>query len=148
MIRFLTVPVSLTLTLTPVFAGALYLDIVSPANNTEAKSMHALAVVHSTACLDPSKSIVTASAVDSADTLHRVPLHVVPLSTPGTFAVIGTLPQGAAIIDIAVTNPEYKNYQPHAFIRARGATLEWASVKRFFGTPASDPDVRAMFNKP
>jgi len=132
----------------PAFAGGLYIEVGSPANNSEAQSLHALAVARVSACHEPAKSVVTAAAINSADGLHRIPLKVVPLAAGGTFAIIGTLPPGISVVDIAVSNPEYNNYQPHAFVRASGSAVEWASVKRFFGTPATPVDVRAMLEKP
>lgn len=132
----------------PVFGGALYLDISSPANNSEAQTLHAVAVARVSACHEPAKSVVTAAAIDSRDALHRTPLKVVKLAADGTFAIVGVLPAGTSVIDIAVTNPDYNNYQPHAFVRANGSGVEWASVKRFFGTAATPGDVRAMFEKP
>src|ERR1700683_1662244 len=99
------------------WAGALILEVGNPQANPEAKSMNATLVARVTACHDPAKSKVTASFVRSyGGKLERKPLEVTALQTPGTFAIVGAVPPGS-VIDLAVTNPEYQNYQPRVLIR-------------------------------
>jgi hypothetical protein len=133
---------------TPVFAGGLYLEVGNPEANAEAKAMHAILVARVTACHEPAKSTVTATAVQlSGDGLRRTELKVVPLANPGTFAIVGTLPAGNSAIDLAVTNPEYKNnYEPRVLIRSDTTQIQWASVKRFFSKPPTVDDIKAVIS--
>jgi hypothetical protein len=68
---------------------------------------------------------------------------VVPLKTPGVFAVLGNAPEGS-VIDLGITNPEYKNYEPRVLIREGATGVELASAKHFFSKPPSDADVWEM----
>src|SRR5438445_11919625 len=98
---------------TPAFAGSLYLEIGNPEANVEAKALHAVLVARVTACHEPAKSTVSATAVQlDGDGLRRTELKVIPLASPGTFAIVGALPTGDSAIELAVTNPEYRDYTP------------------------------------
>jgi len=102
-------------------------------------------VAEMTACHEPAKSVVKASVVQMKNgEMRRTQLQVTPLKTAGTFAVIGTVPAGS-VIELSVTNPEYKNYEPRVLVRSGAHGVELANVKRFFGTPPTDADVKAMF---
>ena len=126
------------------WAGALYLEVGNPDANPEARTMKALIVARATACHEPAKSVVTASAIEASGTgIRRTALQVVPLKTPGMFAVIGNAPEGS-LIDLAVTNPEYKNYEPRVLIRQSARRVEWGSVRHFFSKPPSDAEVREL----
>jgi hypothetical protein len=129
------------------WAGALILEVGKPEANPEAKSMNALLVARTTACKDPAKSKITASFVraDGLD-LRRTPLKVMALQAPGTFAIVGAVPPGS-VIDLAVTNPEYDNYQPRVLIRTDSHGVQWASVRRYFSTPPTDSDVKNILGE-
>ncbi len=129
------------------WAGALTLEISKPEAVPEAKSMNAALVARVTACHEPAKSKVTASFVRSdGGELQRIPLKVMALQTPGAFAIVGVVPPGS-VIDLAVTNPEYRNYQPRVLIRTDSHGVQWASVRRFFGTPPTDSDVKSILGE-
>lgn len=126
------------------WAGALVLEVGNPEANPEAKSMNAALVARVTACHEPAKSIVTASYVRSyKGELQRTQLKVAALRTPGVFAILGDVPPGS-VIDLAVTNPEYENYQPRVLIRSDSHGAQWASVRRFFSTAPNDSDLRSI----
>jgi hypothetical protein len=126
------------------FAGALTLEVGNADANQEATALNAVLVARVTACHEPGKSTVTANSVQLINgQLQRIPLKVVALKTAGTFAVMGPV---AGAIDLAVTNPEYKNYEPRVLIHASSKGIEWASMKRFFGTPPTDADLRAALD--
>jgi hypothetical protein len=126
------------------FAGALVLEVGNPEANPEAKAMNAVLVARVTACHEPAKSTLTANHVQSVNgELRRTPLQVIPMKTGGTFAVVGTIPKGSAI-DLAVTNPEYANYEPRVLIRADAQGIQWAGMKRFYSTPPNDDDIRSV----
>ena len=141
---------SLAMTILPVvavWAGALTLEIGNPEANAEAKSMNAALVAKVTACHEPAKSVVTASFVRSdGSELRRTALRVAALKTPGEFAIIGAVPPGS-VIDLAVNNPEYKNYQPRVLIGSDSHGVQWSSVRRFFGTPPNDSDVKSVLGQ-
>jgi hypothetical protein len=129
------------------WAGALILEVGNPAANPEAKSINATLVARVTACHDPAKSKVTASFVRSyGGELKRKQLEVTALQTPGTFAIVGAAPPGS-VIDLAVTNPEYQNYQPRVLIRSDAHGVEWSSISRFFSTPPTDSDVKSILGE-
>lgn len=126
-----------------VWAGSLMLEVGKPDANAEAKNLHAALLARVTACQDPAKAMVTASFVQlHSGELQRVPLKVIPLHTVGTFAIVGDVPQGSAI-DLVLTHPDYKNHQPSVLIRSNSHGVQWASLRRFFGTPPTDSDVKS-----
>ncbi len=138
--------ISVTISVGAAWAGALVLEVGNPAANPEAKSLNAVLVARVTACHEPAKSTVTASFVQSSNgEIKRTPLKVVPLPTEGAFAVLGTVPPDA-LIDLAVTNPEYKNYQPRVLLRGGSQGIQWAGIRRFFSKPPTDTDIRSMLD--
>jgi hypothetical protein len=135
---------AIALTGAAAFAGALILEVGNPQANPEAKALNAVLVARATACQEPAKSVVTATLVEPVKgELRRTPLKVVALKTAGTFAVIGNVPAGSAI-DVAITNPEYVNYEPRVIVRADPDGIKWAGMKRFYSKPPTDDDVRAV----
>jgi len=129
------------------WAGGLFLEVGNPEANPAAKSMNATLVARVTACHDPAKAKVTASFVRSyGGELKRKQLEVTALQTPGTFAILGAVPPGS-VIDIAVTSPEYENYQPRVLIRSSSHGVAWSSVRRFFSTPPTDSDVKGILGE-
>ncbi len=129
------------------WAGALVLEVDNPAANPEAKSMNAVIVARVTACHEAAKSTVTASFVQSnKGEIQRTPLKVVPLKTGGAFAVLGTVPTGS-VIELAVTNPEYKDYQPRVLLRGDSHRVQWTSMRRFFTTPPTAADVKSLLEE-
>ena len=132
------------ISVTAAWAGTLVLEVGNPAANAEAKSMNAVVVARATACHEPAKSIVTAHLVQSNNgEIQRTPLQVVPLKTDGTFAVLGTVPRDA-VIDLAVTNPEFRNYQPRVLLRSDSHGVQWAGVRRFFSKPPTESDIKSL----
>ncbi|MDQ6707871.1 MAG: hypothetical protein M3Z85_18080 [Acidobacteriota bacterium] len=126
------------------WAGALVLEVGNPDTDPEAKSLNAVVVARATACHDPAKSTVTATLVQfTRGELQRTQLKVLPLKAAGTFAVIGAVPHGS-VIDLAVTNPEYRNYQPRVLIRGDGHGVDLASTRRFFSTQPTETDIRSV----
>ena len=127
-----------------VWAGALLLDVERTDANPEAKRMHAVLVIRSTACHEPAKSVVTATYVQqSGGEMKRTAMKIVPLETPGLYAVLGPSPAGS-LIDLAVNNPEYKNYQPRVLIRTDAHGPVWESARRFFGKTPTDADFKGL----
>ena len=130
----------LLLALSPAaLAGGLYLEISQGASG---------ALLHAkvTACHEPAKSVVTASIVTVVNgELQRQPLQVAPIAhQAGVFAISGALPAGNVIVELAVTNPQFKNYQPRVLIRAEGSKLQLATKKHFFSVPPQVADYRQV----
>lgn len=129
------------------WAGALLLEIGNPEANPEAKGMNAVLIARTTACQDPAKSKVTASLVRAeGNELRRTPLKVMALPSPGTFAIVGAVPPGS-VIDLAVTNPEYKNYQPRVLVHTDSHGVQWSNVRHFFSTPPTDSDMKSILGE-
>lgn len=127
--------------------GGLSLEVGNPEANPEARSMNASLVARVIACGEPAKSTVTANLLqrDGGD-IQRTALKVVALKSPGEFAVIGEVPAGS-VIDLAVSNPVYRNYQPHVLVRRNAHGVQRSSLRRFFGsTPPADADIRAALD--
>jgi hypothetical protein len=136
-----------TMSVVASWAGALLLEVGKPEANSEARNMNAVLVARTTACHDPAKSKVTASLVrEDGGELRRTPLKVMTLQTPGTFAIVGVVPPGS-VIDLAVTNPEYQNYQPRVLIRTDSHGVQWSSVRRFFSIPPTDSDMKSILGE-
>lgn len=119
------------------FAGGLYLEITKGASG-------ALLTARVTACHEPAKSTVTANLVTIVDgQLKRQAIAVAPVADqPGVFAVTGQLPSSNVIVELAVTNPEYKNYEPKVLIHANAGQLQLKSKKHFFSVGPTMADYR------
>jgi len=125
-------------------AGALVLQVANPESSLEAKSMNAALIADVTACVEPAKSTVTASYLQFTQKgLQRTELQVTPMKVAGKFAVVGPVPAGS-VIEVTLTNPNYHNYSPRVLLRKDSRGIEWAAMKRFFSTPPTDSDVKAI----
>ncbi len=126
------------------WAGALILKVADPATDPEAKSMKASVIADVSACMEPAKSIVKASYIQlTKNGLQRTELQVLPMKAAGKLAVVGAVPAGS-VIEVTLTNPNYKDYQPRALMRNSATGVQWASLKNFFSTPPTDADVKAV----
>jgi len=122
--------------------GGLYVEVGNPEANPEAKKHKATLVARVTACHEPAKSKVVASLVNlEGDRITRTRLKVEPLSTPGVWAVFGA---AEGVIEVAVTNPQFGDYQTSTLVRVSREGVRWAGIKRFNGTPPTLADLRAM----
>lgn len=124
----------------PLLAGALMVEIGNPVANPEALAKHAVLVVRTTACHSPEKTSLTATAEGVIDGQRRsIPIQLIPLSTPGTFAVTREWPSGGTwALKFVARNPEYQNYATGALVRFDGNSAEWASVKHYSHEPSSE----------
>ena len=127
----------------PLFAGALTLQIADPAGNAEAKQNGAVLVARITACHSPGKTVVSASAEGLVDGKRQtIAVKVIPLATPGTFAVRRDWPaQGNWAVRLTASNPDYKDYQTGLIVPMNGDTFEWTAVQHLYRQPlAQDAD--------
>lgn len=131
----------------PLLAGALVVEIGNPATNPEALSKHAVLVARTTACHSPGKTLLTATAEGVTDGQRRsIPLKLISLSTPGTFAVTREWPSsGTWVIKIVARNPEYQNYATAALVPFEGNSAQWASIEHLFHEPTGE-EVAAMLD--
>ncbi|MBV8551046.1 MAG: hypothetical protein JOY54_07070 [Acidobacteriaceae bacterium] len=138
---------SLSILAAPLFAGALLLQVENPSANPEAVAKHALLVVQVAACRSPEKTTVTASAEGVMNgTRNSIPLKLMPLSKPGTFALARTWPeQGIWAVKLVATNPDYKDYATAVVVPLDKNSVQWAAVKQYFHIPA-DAEVDSVLN--
>jgi hypothetical protein len=120
-------------------AGGLRLEVGNPVASPEAKEKHAVLVARITACQSPEKTNITATAEGIVDGSRRtIPLPLIPLSTPGTFAVTREWPtQGNWAVKMTATNPEYKDYAAGVLVPMQQDTFDGAGVKHFYHAPTS-----------
>jgi hypothetical protein len=133
----------LALSALPLLAGGLTLETTNPASNPEAMSMGAVLTARITACHSPEKTVVTATAEGFVDGSRRaIPLKVIALHTPGTFAIKREWPEtGNWVVRLVASNPDYGTYKTGVVVPASGNTIEWAAAKHFYREPvAADSD--------
>jgi hypothetical protein len=125
---------ALSILAAPLVAGALLLEIGNPAANREALAKHAVLVARITACHSPEKTAVTATAEGVVDgTRKSIPLSVISLSIPGTFAVTREWPvKGTWAVKMTATNPDYKDYATSVVVPLLENSLQWGAVKHYF----------------
>lgn len=135
------------LTALSLLAGALVVEIGNPAANPEALSKHATLVARTTACHSPEKTSMTATAEGLVDGQRRsIPLKLIPLSAPGTFAITHEWPSsGTWAVKIVARNPDYKDYATGVLVRFNGGSEEWSSVKHYFHEPTNS-EIAAMLD--
>lgn len=131
----------------PVFAGALTLQIDDPKTNPEAVARHAFVAAHMTACTAPEKTVVVATAEGIIKGQRQsVPLKVIHLSAPGTFAVSQEWPrEGTWIVKMIATNPNY-DYAPSLVVPVGKDGADRAEAKVFYRAPSVD-DVNSVLEK-
>lgn len=134
LVKLLTLFAAFSLT---AFAGGLYLEISQGAPGTLLKA-------RVTACHEPAKSTLTAHSVTIVDgQIKRQPLGVAAVpNQPGVFTVSGQLPSATAIVELAVTNPEYEKYEPRVLIRSSAGKAILESKKHFFSRGPQMADYR------
>jgi hypothetical protein len=128
---------ALSILAAPLLAGALRLEVGNPATNQEALAQHAVLVAWTTACHSPEKTSLTATAEGVVNGIRKsIPLKVLSLSTPGTFAVTRDWPnEGTWAIKIVATNPEYKDYATSAVVPIQNNAAQTTAVRRFYHAP-------------
>jgi hypothetical protein len=128
------------LSVAPVFAGALVLEVGSPAGNPEATAKSAVVVARVTACKSPEKSSVTATAEGVVHGKRQsIPLKVIYLATPGTFAVAREWPkEGTWAVKMVLTNPDYKDYSSAVLVPIRNDAFSTGAVKHIYHPPTPE----------
>lgn len=77
----------------PLFGGGFWLQFQTANANAEAKAKHAVLVVRPAGCHNPERAKVKGTAEGLVDGQRRsIPLTLIPLSEPGTYAVAQTWP--------------------------------------------------------
>jgi len=133
--------------ITPLWAGALLLEVGNPSADPEALRNHAVLVARITACHSPAKTTVSATAEGVVNgTRQSIPLKVIALSTAGTFAITHEWPEtGNWAIKMVATNPEYKDYATSVVVPVRGDSPQLAVAQHYFHA-ASDAEVSLALN--
>lgn len=131
----------------PLFAGALRLEVGTPATNQEALAQHAVLVAWTTACHTPEKTTITATAEGVVNGMRKsIPLKVIPLSAPGIFALTREWPNGGTwAIKMVATNPEYKDYATSAVVPIQNNAAQLDAAKRYSHAP-TETELSASLN--
>lgn len=138
--RFLVAVLAAGFVAAPVFAGALTLQADDPTASPEAIAKQAIVVAHTTACVSPEKTVITATAEGIVDGKRiSMPLKVIRLSQAGSFAVTRQWPTaGAWVVKMVATNPDYKNYATSIVVPAEAGVAARARAKVFYHAPSED----------
>lgn len=94
------------------FAGGFFLQLGNPDANAEAHAANAILVIKAVGCIEPGSASLTATAISMVDgQQHRIPLKLIRLSEPGTFALTQQWPkEGKWLIDlVAQSGPRFTN---------------------------------------
>ena len=138
--RFLVAVLAAGFVAAPVFAGALTLQADDPTANPEAVAKNAIVAAHTTACVSPEKTVVTATAEGIVDGKRvSMPLKVIRLSQAGSYAVAREWPaSGAWVVKMIATNPDYKNYATSIVVPAESGAESRAKAKVFYHAPSEE----------
>ena len=130
---------------TPLFAGALLVEIGNPAANPEA--MNAVLVARITACHSPEKTTVSATAEGLVNGVHQtLSLRVIPLSTAGTLAVTHEWPRtGNWAVKMVTVNPDYKDYATSVVVPFHNDAILISDAKHY-SHAATDAEVALAIN--
>jgi hypothetical protein len=131
----------------PLLAGALLLEVGNPASNPEAVKNGAVLVVRTTACHSPGETSVVGTAEGMVNGMRKsIPLRVIALSAPGTFAIAREWPeQGTWAIKLVATNPEYKDYATGVVVPIHNNAVQLRAANHFFHAP-TDAEVSLALN--
>jgi hypothetical protein len=131
---------ALCIVATPLFAGALVLDVGNPASNPEALKNHAVLVARISACRSPERTTVSATAEGVVNGVRQsIPLKVTSLSVAGTFAIAREWPQaGNWAIKMVATNPDYKDYATSVVVPFQNDSPQLSAVKHYFHAPTAN----------
>ena len=91
-----------------VLAGGFYLSLGNPDASPEARKLNAVLTIQATGCHDPATAQLSATAIGMVSGQRReIPLKVLPLSSPGMFALARQWPnQGRWVIKLVARNGE------------------------------------------
>jgi len=126
---------------TSLFAGGFSLELGNPAANSDAKAKNSLAVVRAVGCHDPEKAIYNVTAEGKVDGKRQsIPLKLVALSQPGTYAIKGDVPTSGKWV--LVVNAEIPGFTSAAAVAPIGAKgVERASVQNIRMAKASPAQI-------
>lgn len=138
--KTITAVISAALLATPLFAGALRLMVADPQTSPEARAKHAVVMVQTTACRDPEKTVVSATAEGLVAGKRRtLPLQVMRFSPSGAYGVARQWPaEGIWTVRVVATNPEYKDYATGVVIPVDQDTWSKAGAKEFYRAPTEE----------
>lgn len=88
------------------FAGGFWLQLGNPEASAEARKVNAVVTIKATGCHDPENAKVTATAIGMVNGRREViPLKLIQLSEPGTFALSRQWPRdGKWVIELVGKN--------------------------------------------
>jgi hypothetical protein len=147
MLKALTAAIVASLSISPVFAGALVLQIDNPRSSPEAAAKNAVVLARVTECMSPEKTVVAATAEGVVHGVRQsIPLNLIRLSTPGLYAVTQDWSnEGTWAVRIVVSNPDYGRYVTSAIVPVSDA-LHAAAVTQLYRVP-TEQDIAAVLTQ-
>lgn len=124
------------------FAGGFFVELGNPAANPEAKAKSAMLVARISGCQDPAKATITGVAEGMVNGRGQsVPLTLIPLSQPGTYAVTKQWPaQGVWAVKLIA---QIKGLTTSAMVRMTADGFDRASARYFRRAPENE-EVRTL----
>lgn len=128
----------------PAMAGGFYVELGNPSASKDAAAKNAFAIARLIGCHHPERGNVTATAEGVVNGQRKsVPVNVVPLSTPGMFALAQTWPaEGKWVLLVAGNHPEI-NGTTSTLVRVKGGDYDRASAKMVM-RPATKAEIDAF----
>jgi hypothetical protein len=124
-------------------AGGIGLEISRPSSNPEAQAKKAVLVVKGYACVEPSRTSITANAEGVVNGKRQsIPLKLIPLSGQSTFALMRQWPtDGRWIIALTASNPRL-GLTRGAVVKVEGDSVGFDDVTNFSHSPSGE-EIRA-----
>lgn len=146
--RKILVLVTAVASATMLMAGGFALEIGRPSANPQAQAQHAVLIVRSYACAHPEKTNITAAAEGVVNGMRKtIPLKLIPLKDPGTYAVTQQWPpEGRWVVTLSAKNSGF-SWQPSAIVSVNGDSADFANIKRATWAPTTE-EVQAALNAP
>jgi hypothetical protein len=128
----------------PAMAGGFYVELGNPSASKDAAAKNAFAVARLIGCHQPERGSVTATAEGMVNGQRKsVPVKVIPLSTPGMFALAQNWPaEGKWVLHVAANHPEITG-STTTLVRVKGNSYDRASAKMVM-RPATKAEIEAF----
>lgn len=127
------------------FAGGFWLEIGNPSASPEARAKNAVLVARLTGCHNPEKAAIAATAEGIVDgKAQSVPLTLIPLSSPGVYALRREWPlAGTWVVKVVAMN---NGLTTSFVVRMDQRGFDRASA-RYFQRAPNDAEVAALLGK-
>lgn len=128
----------------PAFAGGFYIELHNPTDSAKAVAKDPVLVARLVGCHQPEKGKLIATAEGTVDGKRQsLPVTLVPLSTPGAYAVERSWPEkGTWVIHLAGSHPQFAAGNS-TLVKVSGAGFDRASAK-FANRPATRAEIESF----